>query len=361
MAVAETRQVFLPDAKGRVHIARGEEWLSVRFGSTNITVETAKKPGQPWKQKAKEDIETARAAYRVVWGDVPAWDAYDRKESTYNYIAYVEYPDPNGWGVVSEALSNRMVTETPEDIMFYRCNGIPLKEVLEENLYRSKGLPTKPIAAQSRIGSIRAPNAKSNLATVEAFAAIKLQMVEDARRYGIDHITSQLRPDMEVNIFTVDGETTYKHPPTEDILGLPRGTIHLDRDNPVVVYHILRYPGYFLDTNGVYLVVKQLIDEGKLSIEGFREQTGLENLSDLLRARNIKALVPLIHADNRLGIILQDRLLSDVGDGIYSSMSHVDEVEQMALAVLEKAVAKIEANVTTKKREERPDLVTSRH
>lgn len=315
-------------------IYRHEMGLSVEIGSTTIAVEIAKAPGIPWDQKLREDIETARASYRVAWGDVLTWDEFDRFPDTYNYIAFATYPSPDG-DMVGEVLSNRLVVRRPEDLEFYALEGKPLIDAIPSRM----GL----IAGESRIGSIRPPHATSNTRTIEAFAAIKLQMVEDARFQGIDYIACQLRPEMTTKVLRVNG-ISYDFPPTEDVLGVPPGSIHLDRNNPAVVRHILRFPGYFLDTGGVFDVVEDVIKGGKLSEDEFKFRSGLDAVNALKNPRNVKEIVPLLDPETPVGLMLRARFLEEVPDGTFSSMSHVDVIERKALEILHE-IARYDASV----------------
>jgi hypothetical protein len=309
--------------------------LKVDVGSTSVNVVTAKKPNQPWNLKAREDIETARASYRVAWGDVPAWDDYDRKSLTYNYIAYIQYPSPKTSDDITEAISNRMVLESPEDLEFYALEGRPLTAALPDLLYKQKGIEPRIIAGESRIGAIRPPHSKSNEKTLEAFAAIKLRMVQDARRNGIDYIACQLKPELSQSVLRVNG-FAYQFPRTEDLLGLPCGSIRLNRNNPIVARHILHYPGYFLDSQGVFAVVNQLLEDGDLSEDEFREKTGLNCVKDLQQsARNIRVISALLDPEMPVGVTLRSRLLREVVDGTYSSLSHVNQIEEQALNILQ--------------------------
>lgn len=317
----------------KLRIDRSSPDLKIDLGDTIITVVTAKKPGQPWKDEDRATIEVARASYRTMWGDVPLWDSSDRRASTYNYVAYVEYRAPNGGNSFTEALSNRMVLEDPDDIAFYHSNGTPLVEVLKD-----LGINQKTVAGESRIGAQRPAHANSNMRTLEAFAAIKLQMVADARAHGIEHIACQLRTKLPSLVFSIDGTNKhikYDFPPTEDTLGLEKEAVKLNRDNPNVVYHILHFPGYFLDTGSINELIIDLVNQRTLSFTRFKQATGLDTLTDLRHARNIKALLPLILGEDRLAVILQNKLLNEVPDGTYSSISHVDEIEKRAMMVLQ--------------------------
>lgn len=303
----------------------------VHVGLTKIDVVTAKKPGQPWLEVPREHIETARGSYRVTWGAVPSWDRYDRLESTHNYIAYVEYPVGSDGEIAYEAISNRMVFEDPEDLSFYQANGSPLYQVLKARLDGPKK-PVK-IAAESRIGSIRPPNTLSNQRTLEAFTAIKLKMVQDALDMGAEYIACQLRHEMAASIFSVNG-IQYTFPPTEKLLGLPEGSVKLNRQNPAVVEHILHYPGYFLDTGDVFEILKGHIEEGQLTQEILARETGLDRLDAFKKPRNLKEILGLLSSQTPLGDSLRSAFINSARDGIYSSCSNVDDIQDQALAIL---------------------------
>lgn len=326
---------------GKVSITRAADRFIVKAGNTQINVETAKRPGCPWDHKAKEEIEIARASYHVAWGSVPLWDDFDLLDSTFNYIAYVQYPSSDGEKVV-EALSNRMVLENPEDLTFYTLNDTPLVSALEELFYRKRGCNPRAIAGESRIGAIRPPKEKSNAKTIEAFAAIKIKMVEDAREMGIDYIACQLRSEMPSTIFSVNG-ISYEFPRTDTLLGLPVGSVRLNRNNPEVVQHIINFPGYFLDTKGVHKTVQDLCERGELSLLEFERCTGLTSLDELMKPRNIKQLTQLIRLDSLGGAILKARLIKEINDGTFSSISHIDEIEKRAMRVLQ-GLAKFESS-----------------
>lgn len=313
-----------------IRITSARDSLLVEMKDSVIDVQVAKRPGKPWG--FKEDVERARVSYKKIWGDVPTWDNYDRLNSTFNYIAYVHYQDL-GRGIITEALSNRMVLHNPEDLTFYHVDGVPLKSALTDYLYKSKGASPKIIAGESRIGAIRPLNSKTNDKTLKAFAAIKLKMVEDTRAHDIEYICCQLKPEMTSNVLSVNG-IAYDFPPTENLLELPYGSIKLNRNNPEVAWHILNFPGYFLQAEGVYKSIKQLIEDKELSKHEFSKATGLSEVEELLNPRNIKELLPFINTKSPLGASLRVKLLKDVPDGTYSSISHVDDIEKRALRIL---------------------------
>lgn len=328
----QRRKPILTGKHSQFSIVQRKDGVVVTVGSTIISVETAKRPRKEWKPKLRDDIETARASYHVMWGGVPAWDYYDRLDTTYNYIAYVQYPTPHG-DLAMEVLSNRLVLDDPEDLKFYRYESVPLNSVLPDLLRIKKGYNPRIMAGESRIGSIRPAHLSANAHTMEAFAAIKLVMVKDARRAGVDYLACQLRKEMPRTVFTV-GDITYDFPRTEDLLGVQPGTIKLDRRSREVVSHITNYPGYFLDTTDVHKIMRELVGCNELPLQEFKQRTGLSSVDDLLKPRNIKSLVPVITLDNPLGALLKSRLLRETKDGTYSSIAHVDYIEEMVINLL---------------------------
>jgi len=163
--------------------------LRVTVGQADITVLTAKRPGCAWNEAARRDIELARESYRRAWGDVPLWDEIDARDTTFHYIAYVTYCTPDGTRQV-EALSGRLVLDEPDDVTFFVVGmpAVPLKTVLDARFGTR-------VAGDSRIGSIRPAGSASNAYTLEAFAAIKLLEMADARAMHVEHVACQLRPD----------------------------------------------------------------------------------------------------------------------------------------------------------------------
>jgi hypothetical protein len=295
-------------------------------------VVAAYRPGESQERDMQEDIRRARLSYQSFWGQVPLWDVLDELETTFNYIAYVEYEDSAG-EVVTEALSSRMVVLGGEDLDFYQVAGVPLSETLRSLLYEKRGFRPNPIAIDSRMGAIRPPNSTSNAHTLDAWAAIKLRMAFDARKLGVDYIAGQLRPEL-LRILTRDG-VRFDHPPAEELLGLPRGSISLDRTKQLVIDHVLHYPGYFLSAQDLCRVVGECIETGLLTYAAYRSATGLASVDDLLNPRNGRFLVPVIWCDQPVGASLRQRLLEDVPDGTYFTISAVEDYARRASRVLE--------------------------
>lgn len=328
----------IADAKKILYFQKKENNLVVYLGDTKIDVWTAKRPDSQWDEKCREDIEAARGSYRVTWGDVPLFDKFDRQNSTFNYIAYVTYPDFNSRELVVEALSNRLVLESPEDLSFYSAGKLPLEYCIQDKLYTQNSLPIKPIAGESRIGALRPSNRKTNLWTIEAFAAIKLKMAVDAQERGIDYIACQLRPEMVKNIFTHNG-IAYDFPSSDLQLGLPQGSVKLNRDNPQVVEHIFKYPGYFLDTQSTHELIKQYVERNIVDPSEIYNALGTDDINILSKAKNIKYLSSVLSNNSNTSKILRKVFIEDIPDGIYSSYDSVSNIKNRAVKTLTSALA----------------------
>jgi len=320
--------------RGVTQIATGTpDARVIQVGPARITVVTARRPGQAWNTQARHDIQRARLSYQTAWGPVPVWDQLDELETTLNYIANVEYRDTNGQ-IVSEALSNRLVTVGGEDVAFYHVAGTPLREVFHDVLHKRRGAQGGGVGVDSRLGAIRPPKAAANAYTLDAWAALKLQMAADALELGIEYIAVQLRPELSEHVFSRDG-VRFDFPPAEEVLGLPGGSIRLDRTLPLVVDHILRYPGYFLDASGLSRVMDDSIQGGLLSREEFEAATGLVGPGELRNPRNGRHLVGLLSRHDARAALLRERIVRDVPDGTYCSVARTDDYASRARRVLE--------------------------
>lgn len=330
------RSEAIANAKEILFIEKNDNQLCVYLGDAKIEVLKAKGPGSVWDEKSKEDIEAARGSYRVIWGDVPIFDSYDRNESTFNYIAYVTYPNVNRTDFIVEALSNRMVIDQPEDLTFYSVGKIPFEYILQERLYTRKSLKHKPIAGESRIGALRPNNRNSNVWTIEAFSAMKLKMADDAEKIGVDYIACQLRPEMAASIFC-HNNLIYDFPRSDLNLGLPEGSVKLNRDNPVVVDHILKYPGYFLDTKSIHEVIKEYINRKIIDPFEIYNALGSDDINMLTKAKNVKYLTSVLTNKTDTSKILRNIFIDFIPDGIYSSYDSVENIKKRALKTLNSA------------------------
>jgi hypothetical protein len=307
--------------------------LEVTVGRACISVFTAKRPGSAWNKAAQRDIERARESYRRAWGDVPLWDEIDERDTTFHYIAYVTYCTPDGKRQV-EALTGRLVLEEPDDVTFFVVGerAVPLKMVLAERFGTR-------VAGDSRIGSVRPFGFASNAYTLEAFAAIKLLEMADARAMHVEHIACQLRPELGSRVLC-RGDVSFGFPRTECLLQLESGGVRLDRANARVVRHLFEYPGYFLDQADVRRLLHTLVDAGQLTIDDL-QAIGLSNQCDVIPPRSLRRLVPYILSAERAGTRLREGIMTGVGDGVYSSVASTAEYEGRARRVLDVLGARI--------------------
>ena len=287
--------------------------LTVQLPRAQVVVVAAKRPGQAWDQTARCHIEQARASYRL-WGDVPPWDQFDALETTSHYIGYVLYATADG-RLEREALTGRLVREQPEDVTFYAVDGRPLADVLAERLDGA-------LAGDSRIGAIRPRHAACNAFTLEAFAAVRLAMMMEARSDGVEYVACQLRPSLESRVLNRNG--LYFHfPRTEELLGLPDGSVRLNRANPTVLHHMFSYPGYFLDAQDLQNTIQHKAIRGAI-----------------LEAGQPHHLVSLLRGSSEVGGRLRSRIVERVHDGVYSSVVPTSAYQDRAWRVLNELGAK---------------------
>jgi hypothetical protein len=219
------------------------------------------------------------------------------------------------------------VLEQPDDLTFYVVgeNAVPLSSVLADRCGTI-------VAGDSRFGSIRPRGSSSNAYTLEAFAAIKVLEMADARAMHVDYIACQLRAELDSQVLRRGG-VRFGFPRTECLLGLEDGSVRLDRRNLRVVRHLWEFPGYFLDQTDMRRLVDDLLAAQVLTPELVRA-TGLANRDQLFAPRHLKGLVPFILGEGPLGARLREGILTNVGDGVYSSVCSTSDYERRALHVL---------------------------
>jgi len=245
-------------------------------------------------------------------------------ESTSQYIAYVMYRTADG-RLEREALTGRLVRDEPEDVTFYATEDAPLGQVLAERL-------SSPVAGDSRIGSIRARYCARNAYTLEAFAAVRLVMMDDARSDGVAYIACQLRPDLDTRVLCKHG-IRFGFPRTEALLGMLPGAVRLNRRNPCVVEHLFEYPGYFLDADNLQQVLWRANQAGRIAVDDILDLTGLKP-DAVCVPRNLHRLARLLSGPDELGTRLRALIAHEVGDGVYSSVAPTGAYQDRAWSVL---------------------------
>lgn len=294
----------------------------------------------------KNTIGQARKSKYAFWGNVPVWDSYDRPPyDTTQYIAEIKYQKPGDLEMRREIASFRLVpttTEAPysEDVLFYRAGDRPLFNVIKERLgFCSDEECAGKLASGSRISAIRPEGERSNAFAILAIAQIVIQMTADAKRSGIEWITYQMRPEFLHKVLSLENNTL-NFSSAEETLGLPAGTISLDRKNPDVWNEMVSWPGYFFNTEDLASLIIDLVQTGRLDADILKSLDIVP--SDLTKPKNIKKLSPLTKGN---GIISNDltceefRMLlkENVRDGTVTSLVTVDSLRKSAEAIIKKA------------------------
>ena len=358
----------------------GRRELRIRVGS--FTVVVVEIPGRSLNDRELHDIERARGSYPAMWGgghegDVFAHDPLDGGGPPYrawHYCASVARAGEPAKLVVMRkvTLAASELTEEqradpgdllPLDIRFWRVRtdvgSAPLWNALRNHarlLAPHEDHPELRIASMGRVAAYpygeQQRTARERERTAIAFAAIQLLATHgDPSLLYVWSLCPELR-DRVVGVHDVDG--THVVPaftPTEEQLGLPAGSVHLDNASPVVQEHKTTFPGYFVDNEDAARLIARLLDEGRLTPADLREPTmrlvaresaaggdpGLmdelvalvaepdhHRLADLLtRLRLFQYLVPLLTGNRPLARMTADELrtllLRDTRDGPFSS------------------------------------------
>jgi hypothetical protein len=363
-----------------------------------FTVAVTEVPARSLTEAEWCDIQLARRSYPSMWGgdasDILTDDPVDGRCSplydTKHYIAWVSDGDEpcklvtmRKAALVPSQLTERQRADPfellPPDLQFWsvRADGggsVRLWDVVRDHARRLA--PHDPfaefrVASTGRTGTFpygerrRTPREKER--TAIAFAAIQLLAA-----YGDPSLlyVCSLCPEFQDRVLgVVDVDGVYVRPAftrTEEVLGLPPGSVGLDDGLQVVRRHKARFPGYFLDNDDAARVVAALLDEGRITTADLgatfvrlAEQENvagshgrhLEELAALVATRDhrrlaeiltrphlFKYLVPLMAPEMPLA-----RVLCEAGDGPFSSTLVPGRWATSAWAILEAAEAKYAA------------------
>ena len=386
----------------------GRRELRIRIGS--FAVEVTEVPGRSLTEREWRDIVLARNSYTAMWGgddpDVLTNDPHDGRDSsiydTRHYMAWVQ----NGAGapklvtmrkvrLVPSALSPAQRADPfpllPVDVQLWRVRAeggrsVRLWDVLRAHAGRlapRDRLPEFRIAAIGRTGTYpygerdRMPGTRER--TAIAFAAIQLLATHgDPSLMYVCSLCPEFR-DRVLGLVDVDG--AYVPPDftrTEEVLGLPPGSVGLDNDLQVVQQLKASYPGYWVHNCDAARLIGGLLDEGCMTIgdlrstiarlvqgetvsggdlrrldelaaaHAARDHRGLAEI--LTRPHLFKYLIPLISGEQPLsrmsGAEFRAQILSGTMDGPFSSTLIPARWTTSAWAILEAAEEKYGAHRT---------------
>lgn len=280
----------------RSDLPGGRRELRCRVGPFAVTVTEV--PGHALSDREWESIQLARRSYAAMWGGgrvVADWadDPFDGREASTSalwdvrhYMAWigdVETGDP------PRLVTSRKVAPSLEgqagasvdagrllDVRFWRVGSpagyMSLWEPLRAFLHRlapADELAERRVAAMGRVaafpfGMPQTPRQRER--TAIAWAAI--QVLAADHDGSLLHLRT-VRPDFQDRVLAVRGvDGSLVRPAfarTEELLGLPDGSIGLDSDMPVVRAYKLSMPGYFVDERDAARLLLDLLDEGELT------------------------------------------------------------------------------------------------
>jgi hypothetical protein len=363
----------------RCDLPGGRRELRLRVGSFSVVVSEI--PGRSLSEDERDDIRRARGSYPAMWGgdghDALAHDPLDGAAAPYrawHYRAFVTGPDEPTKLVVMRKVTLAPSELTPEqranpgdllplDIRFWRVRtdvgAAPLWDALRNHASRlapDERHPELRIASMGRVAAFpfgeQQRTARERERTAIAFAAT--QLLAAHRDPHLLHVWS-LCPELRDRVVSVrdvnDAPVRPAFTPTEELLGLPPGSVCLDNSSPVVREHKTTFPGYFLDNDDAARLIAGLLDQGRLTLADLRDPTmrliaresaaggdtalmdelvalvaepDHRRLADVLtRPRLFQYLVPLLTGNRRLSRMttadLRTLLLRDAGDGPFSA------------------------------------------
>ncbi|HEY7200247.1 MAG TPA: hypothetical protein VIC57_08560 [Candidatus Dormibacteraeota bacterium] len=352
----------------------GRRELRMTVGPFRVVVSEI--PGASMTRREWADVLLSRRSYTAMWGgdgdeafitDVhDGLDADARRVDARHYLAWVrdEATGPSKLVTMRKArLLPEGLTATqredpfallPIDVQLWRVAGdggfVPLWEVLRAHLREAAGnrpLAEFRFAAMGKTGTfpyaVQDRSARARERTAVAFACIQvLAALGDTCPVWVATLCPEFQ-DRVLGVRDVEGE--YVAPAftrTEDVLGLAPGSVSLDNDLGIVRRHKVARPGYFVDNADGARVLRELLDEGQLTMADL--EPALSRLAEhraiaggpparpvdrgwlaelLTQPRTFRFLVPLISGDDPLVGMpvarLRRRLVYETKDGPFSS------------------------------------------
>jgi hypothetical protein len=279
----------------------GRRELRLQIGTFEVAVTEI--PAPSLTEPEWRDILLARRSFTAMWGgasgvglleDDPADGRISRLYHAWHYLAWVRNAGGPGKLVTMRKvrLDPQALTEEqrrnpgellPVDIRFWRvadepgCGGIPLWAALRE---RARRLAPRDRSPEFRISSVgrtgtfpfgERVTGRDRDRTAVAFAAMQVLAAHgDPSPFWV----SMLCPEFRDRIMGIDVGGTYVAPafaPTEEVLGLPVGSVRLDLSLPAVQRHRAAAPGYFVDPADAARVLTALLAEERVTIADLGE------------------------------------------------------------------------------------------
>lgn len=249
-------------------------------------------------------ISQARKSYFAMWGggdlrdevkedpfDGRVGDLYDTK----HYIATVtNQKDKTSKVIVARKVSANIKCWTEEqlknpypwiaeDFSFWEINdlrigkNIPLWDLLRNHLKKASPQAKYPefdIPAISRVATLpfseinKTPQQRDR--TPIAFAAIQLLATDsDASPFH----TLQIRQEFQDKVMVLSNisgrQIKFNFAKTEDVLALPKESMHLRRKSPHIRKLKINFPGYFLNSTSACELIRSLFEDGTIAAEDF--------------------------------------------------------------------------------------------
>lgn len=376
--------------------------LRLQVGS--VTVAVIEISGRDIADREWRAVQLARRSFPAMWGcgelaATFAEDAFDGRGGnaslydTRHYLAWVR----DGGGPTKLVTARKVILRAdaldaerranagdllPADFRYWRVRTtggyVPLWDLVKayaRNLAPDDASAELRVASMGRVATFpygRRQTAAQRENTAIAWAAIQLLAARDD---GSLLYVRTIRPGFQDRVLVVrdaDGKTV--RPPfvrTEDVLGLPPGSVGLDNDAALVREHKLAAPGYFIDSADAARILAELLDEGSLTLVDLRPAIGrlikgesagtasrmlldlgapvgppdhVQLAEVLTRPRTFKYLIPLLGGVDRLsrmpGDELRRRLVEETRDGPFSAALLPDSVVAGAQDILEAAERK---------------------
>ena len=381
----------------RTDLPGGRRELRTAIGPYSVAVTEV--PGPSMSEHEWQAILLARRSYTAMWGggasERLANDPLDGRQGTIydtkHYLARIFDGHESAKLVTMRKVLLVPAELTPDqladpfpllpaDIQFWRVRTpaggyVPLWDALRRyarNLAAHDELAAFRIASLGRMGTFPYGQAQRGRQqrerTAIAFAAI--QLLATHQDHSLLYVCT-LCPELRDRVLgVIDRDGAYVPPSftsTEEILGLPAGSVSMDTGLPAVVEHKASFPGYFIDNDSAACVLAGLLDARRIAMGDLaavivslihreaaagrdrRELMELvlriadpdhRGLAELLtRPRLCKYLIPLLTGKEPLSRMssrdLQTHLLLETGDGPFSSTLVPGEWAAGTRAVLE--------------------------